>query len=105
MRKSHLWRVYNTVLTYHPNTRSPMDPETEAEIERLEQTVDDFAIEMKARLRDQAIKGYRGWDDPVNYRRITEMMIDHAAVSSGQEVDTANLAMILWYLRQREAVK
>ena len=41
-----------------------MDQETEKEIEQLNHTVDEFAIEMKARLREQAIKGYRGWDDP-----------------------------------------
>ena len=78
-----------------------MDQETQEEIKRLYQTVDDFATEMKARLRDQAIKGYRGWDDPEHYRQITEMMMKHASVSSGQEVDAANLAMILWFLRQQ----
>ena len=82
-----------------------MDHETQQEIERLNQAVDDFSIEMKARLREQAIKGCRGWDDPVSYRQITEMMMEHASVSSGQEVDAANLAMILWYLRQRGEVQ
>ena len=79
-----------------------MDEETQKEIERLYQAVDHFSAEMKARLRDQAIKGYRGWDNPANYRRITEMMMKHTAVSTGQEVDAANLAMILWHLRQCE---
>ena len=82
-----------------------MDQETQQEIERLYKTVDNFAAEMKERLREQAIKGYRGWDDPEYYHQIMEMMIKHAAVSSGQEVDTANLAMILWHLRQREGVQ
>lgn len=82
-----------------------MDQETQQEIERLNQTVDDFATEMKARLRQQAIKGYRGWNDPVHYHQITEMMMKHASVSTGQEVDAANLAMILWYLRQGEGVQ
>ena len=77
-----------------------MDQETQEEIERLYQAVDGFATEMKARLREQAIKGCRGWDDPAYYQQITEMMMEHAAVSQGQEVDAANLAMILWYLRQ-----
>jgi len=56
---------------------------------------------MKARLREQAMKGYRGWDDPENYQRIVDMMIEHAAVDEGKEVDAANLAMILWHLRRR----
>lgn len=81
-----------------------MDQETQEEIERLNQVVDEFTIEMKARLREQAIKGYRGWDDPAYYQQITEMMMEHVAVSQGQEVDAANLAMILWYLRQRGGV-
>ncbi len=78
-----------------------IDPETQEEINRLDQVVDDFASEMKARLREQAIKGYRGWDDPENYQRIVEMMVKHAAVAEGKEVDAANLAMILWNLRRR----
>ncbi len=79
-----------------------MDQDTQQEIERLNQAVDDFASEMKARLSEQAIKGYRGWDDPDQYQQIKDMMIQHAAVSIGQEVDAANLAMILWFLRQQD---
>ena len=70
------------------------------EINRLDQAVDDFASEMKARLREQAMQGYRGWDDPENCQRIVEMMVKHAAVAEGEEVDAANLAMILWRLRR-----
>ncbi|MGH8548592.1 MAG: hypothetical protein ACRERU_08340 [Methylococcales bacterium] len=81
----------------------PMDQETDEEIKRLNRVVEAFAIEMKARLREQAIRGCRGWDDPASYLRITEMMLEHAAVSPGQEVDVANLAMILWYLRRRQS--
>ena len=77
-----------------------IDPATQEEINRLYRAVDDFAAEMKARLREQAIKGYRGWDDPENYQRIVEMMVNHAAVSEREEVDAANLAMILWSLRR-----
>lgn len=82
-----------------------MDPETEAEIKRLNRLVDAFATEMKARLRDEAIRGCRGWDDPASYHRITEAMMRHAAVSPGQEVDAANLAMILWHLRKQEPIE
>lgn len=82
-----------------------MDQETQEEIKRLDQVVDDFASEMKAHLHDQAIKGYRGWDDPRSYRRICELMMEHAAVLSGQEVGAANLAMILWHLRKQGAVE
>ena len=51
---------------------SIMDQETQEEIERLNRVVDEFSIEMKARLREQAIKGCRGWDDPASYQQITE---------------------------------
>ena len=78
-----------------------IDRETQEEIDRLNRAVDEFAAEMKARLREQAMKGYRGWDDPAQYERIVEMMMQHAAVSEGEEVDAANLAMILWSLRRR----
>ena len=77
-----------------------IDLATQEEINRLDQAVEDFASEMKARLRERAIKGYRGWDDPENYQRIVEMMLNHAAVAEGEEVDAANLAMILWSLRR-----
>ena len=86
------------------NYTMTIDPATQEEINRLYQAVDDFATEMKTRLREQAIKGYRGWDDPANYQRIVEMMVKHAAVSEGEEVDAANLAMILWSLRRRADV-
>jgi hypothetical protein len=82
------------------NEAMTIDPETQEEITRLGRAVDEFASEMKARLREQAMKGYRGWDDPENYQRIVEMMVKHAAVGEGEEVDVANLAMILWSLRR-----
>lgn len=78
-----------------------IDPETQEEIDRLYEAVDEFAAEMKARLREQAMKGYRGWDDPEHYQRILEMMMQHTAAAEGEEVDTANLAMILWSMRRR----
>jgi hypothetical protein len=79
-----------------------IDTATQDEIDRLNRVVDEFAAEMKARLREQALKGYRGWDEPENYERIVEMMMQHAAVGEGEEVDAANLAMILWSLRRRD---
>jgi hypothetical protein len=78
-----------------------IDAATREEISRLDQAVDDFAAEMKARLREQAMKGYRGWDNPENYERILQMMMKYAAVAEGEEVDAANLAMILWSMRRR----
>jgi hypothetical protein len=77
-----------------------IDAVTQEEINRLNEAVEDFAVEMKARLREQAIKGYRGWDDPANYERILDMLVKQARASEGEEVDIANLAMILWSMRR-----
>lgn len=45
-----------------------VDPATREEIERLHAVVDEFAIEMKARSVEQAMKGLRGWSQKENYR-------------------------------------
>ena len=69
----------------HQNDAMTIDPATQEEINRLDQAVDDFASEMKARLREQAIKGYRGWDDPENYQRIDDRrVVRHAVRISGR---------------------
>ena len=78
-----------------------IDAAAQEEIARLNAAVDEFAGEMKARLREQALAGYRGWDDPAQYERILEMLVRRAPAAEGEEVDTANLAMILWSLRRR----
>jgi len=78
-----------------------IDAATQEEIDRLYEAVDGFAAEMKARLREQALKGYRGWDDPAQYERILKMLVTRAPAAGGEEVDAANLAMILWSLRRR----
>jgi hypothetical protein len=80
-----------------------LDRATQDEIDRLNRVVDDFAAEMKARLREQALKGYRGWDDTENYQRILDMLVRQMPTLEGEEVDTANLAMILWSMRRQRA--
>jgi hypothetical protein len=49
----------------------PIDAETQEEITRLDQAVDEFAAEMKARLREQAMKGYRGQGNRIRQLRYT----------------------------------
>ena len=80
-----------------------IDPATQEEIDRLSQAVDEFSAEMKARLREQALKGYRGWYNLEQYQEILDMMMQRAAVAEGEEVDAANLAMIPWSLRRRRS--
>jgi hypothetical protein len=43
---------------------------------------------------------YGGGDDPGNYQDILKIMVAHSLVSEGHEVDAANLAMNLWWLRK-----
>jgi hypothetical protein len=59
-----------------------IDAATQEEIDRLNAAVDACAGEMKARLREQALKGCRGWDDPVQYERILEMLVSRMATSA-----------------------
>jgi hypothetical protein len=80
-----------------------IDAATQEEINRFNDAVDEFAAEMKARSRELAMKGYRGWDDPDQYERILQMRMQHAAVAEEEEVDAANLAMILWSLRRQRS--
>jgi hypothetical protein len=82
---------FNTLL-------NSVDPAVREEIVRLHAAVDEFAIEMKARFAEKAIKGLRGWDQKENYRVLADRLRDQALSPSGQEVDIANIAMILWYL-------
>ena len=64
----------------------------------LHAAVDEFAIEMKARFAEKAIKGLRGWDQKEDYRALASRLRDQVLSPTGREVDIANVAMILWYL-------
>jgi hypothetical protein len=74
----------------------------EQEIRRLEQAVDAFASAMKARLALKAHEGWTGWDNPASSIKMWNTMLAQAAaipLAKGEEVDIANLAMMLWRLR------
>lgn len=83
---------------------TPPDPAwVEQEIRRLDAVVDKFTVVMKARLAEKAREGWSGWDDPASKDKIyTAMLAQGAGVkyAKDQEVDIANLAMMLWRLRQ-----
>ena len=51
--------------------------------------------------RSRRSRATAGGDYPARYERMVEMMMQHAAVTEGEEVDAANLAMFLWSLRRR----
>lgn len=75
-----------------------------AEMARLEAAVDAFAAQMKARLAAKLAEGRSGWDDPANAPEIYSSMLAHGAgvqLAAGQEVDVANFALFLWFMRTR----
>jgi hypothetical protein len=80
----------------------PLDPKfVEQEIKRLNEAVDAFAEAMKTKLAQKACEGWRGWDDEASTDKIYTTMLAHAAgipLAKDQEVDIANLAMMLWRL-------
>lgn len=88
----------------NPDDR-PIDPSFVAqEVVRLDDLVDRFSDAMKARLRAKAEAGWTGWDDPESAKEIYTAMLAQGAgvpMAFGQEVDIANLAMMLWRLNQQ----
>ena len=71
------------------------------EIVRLNEVVDEFAQAMKLKLAQKAREGWSGWDKPESSIKIWNAMLAQGAavtLAKGQEVDIANLAMMLWKL-------
>lgn len=76
--------------------------EREAEIRKIKQAVAHFSNQMEARLVEKLDQGWRGWDRPENAREIYNCLLAHGSaihLAAGQEVDMANFAMFLWYIR------
>lgn len=73
----------------------------EHEIVRLNEAVDAFAVVMKKKLEQKAKEGWTGWDSLDAREAIYNNLLAHAAgfpLAARQEVDIANLAMMLWRL-------
>lgn len=73
-----------------------------AEFEALDSLVDAFAIEMKTKLRQKALEGKGGWDDPDMVDFLMESLAEHIERGTGQEVDIANIAAMLWNMGHNE---
>lgn len=79
----------------------PDSAHVEQEIVRLNEAVGVFAEAMKTKLAQKAREGWTGWDDEASADKIYTTMLAHAAgipLAKDQEVDIANLAMMLWHL-------
>ena len=55
---------------------------------------------MKAKLIDQMLEGYMGWDEEQCRKGMEQSLAVHIRRGKGQEVDIANLAMFLWNLNR-----
>lgn len=73
---------------------------------RLFRVVDQFALEMKARLAKKLDLGWAGWEDadilPVDaiYHRLLACATK-GPLAAHQEADIANFALFLWHRRLR----
>jgi hypothetical protein len=70
------------------------------ETARLSGAVDEFARAMKVKLEQKTREGWNGWDRIGAKEKIYHAMLAHGAgvpFADGQEVDIANLAMMLWF--------
>lgn len=84
----------------------------ERDIERLCALVDEFALEMKARLKQKALEGYAGWENhgwnPLEIASEQALAAfansdDDKARGVRQAIDTANYVMFGWnIIREQE---
>ncbi len=75
-----------------------------AEKRRLYHAVDQFALEMKARLTRKLDAGWGGWDNPTvlpdeDVHRQMVLCAHKDLNANGQEADVANFALFLWWRR------
>ena len=74
--------------------------------DKLMECVDAFAEAMKKKLRKKRREGYSGWDLQENKAGILQLLSDHVDSQyyndANQEVDIANLAMMIWNLNGRK---
>jgi hypothetical protein len=75
------------------------------ELKKINDAVDVFAEMMKAKMKAQAEAGWRGWNDPRN-REAVRARLSRATnrirfEGLPEEVDLANLAMMLEFQRTR----
>lgn len=68
-----------------------------SELDAINACVDDFATEMKEKLKAKYFNGYHGWDDEEwTPEMIRTALIDHLYKPNGDMVDVANFAMFMW---------
>lgn len=78
-------------------------PELRADIEKICNTVDEFAEQMKHRMIDKAMEGFTGWDDETGISTVDilyrlaekqpDLWTDHDPIYT---IDWANYLMMIW---------
>ena len=69
----------------------------DSETVRIHRAVDAFAAVMKAKLLAKMQDGFHGGFDPENAAAVWQLLATHVARGAGQEIDVANLALMLWW--------
>lgn len=76
-----------------------MPRKTTDEITALNNAVDQFAIEMKAKLIAMMLEDDRhGWDDPSCLNGIRQSLAKKVTQGDDQAIDMANYAMMIWWI-------
>jgi len=68
---------------------------------KLNNTVNDFVVEMKKRLTEKEKEGYEGWDDNTQLHLLQRAK---TKLKQGKYIDVANLVMMLWYRSKAKGV-
>lgn len=80
--------------------RSAGEYNTFVELAALNKMVDEFAAEMKQKLRRKWSEGYTGWDNPAAAEYLRASLREHVMRETPQAIDVANIAAMLWNLRR-----
>lgn len=67
---------------------------------KLYETQGSFCAAMTKRLAECETAGHTGWDDPAKIDYLRSQLATN--FSTGNMVDVANIAMILWYHQQQK---
>ena len=86
---------------------SEINSEIELEVDRIKSAVKLFSLVMEMRLKGRARQGWQGWDDK-KYEKVLkdrlkknveQLLKGDTNISA---IDTANFAMMLWYMNLPE---
>lgn len=84
----------------------PKQRTEQEEMAALDEALDEFKNDMRARLYEKVKQGYKGWDDPSIDAHIMKNLYHdvHELVDKGDKLhlhDIANRAMFLWWQEWR----